>query len=354
MTALIAEFSIGRDHSFELDVAMTAPDGHTVALLGPNGAGKSTTLAVLAGLSRIDAGRIALGDTIFDDPAGGVFVQPEQRSVGVVFQGILLFDHLTVVDNVAFGLRSRGVGRAAARERSRDWLGRVGLEGFDDRLPADLSGGQAQRVALARALATEPDVLLLDEPMSALDITSRWELRRVLAEHLRAFEGPRILVTHDPAEAFLLADEIHVIEEGRITQRGSPDEIRIAPRTRYAADLAGINLVRGEARGGTVVTDSHELHIADIDVTGQVLVTIHPAAVAVHAKRPAGSPRNVWRATIERTERIGNRVRLAMGEPLKLTVEVTADSMSEMGLDPGTVVWLAVKATEIGVSTEGA
>jgi molybdate transport system ATP-binding protein len=238
-TGLEATLDVRRSDSFRLDMGISVAPGRTAALLGPNGAGKSTVVAALAGILPLDAGRIELGDAVLDDPAGGVFVAAEDRSVGVVFQDYLLFPHLSVLENIAFGPRSRGLARSRARDRATEWIERLELGGLQERRPRDLSGGQAQRVALARTLATEPDLLLLDEPLAALDVTTRSEVRWVLAEHLQAFDGPRLLITHDPQEAFLLADEIHVLEDGRVTQAGTADDIRLRPRTRYAADRSG-------------------------------------------------------------------------------------------------------------------
>lgn len=350
---LRARMVVRRSASFELDVELRAPAGRTVALLGPNGAGKSTAVAAITGLLRLDRGRIELDGAVLDDPEAGVFVPPERRRAGVVFQDYLLFPHLSVLENVAFGLRSRGAGREEARERARPWLGRVGLDDMEDCAPAELSGGQAQRVALARALAVEPDLLLLDEPLAALDVTTRARLRRTLGEHLEAFAGPRVLITHDPAEAFLLADEVHVVEDGSVTQAGAPDEIRLRPRTRYVADLAGANLLTGTAADGEVTVSGHVLNLADRDVVGEVLVTIQPTAVTVHRARPEGSQRNAWPTTVERVERLGDRARVRLGPPLPLTVEVTRESTDELGLAEGREVWAAVKATEIGVEPDG-
>ena len=223
----------------------------------------------------------------------------------------------------------------------------MGLDGHLDRRPDSLSGGQAQRVALARALVTEPRLLLLDEPLAALDVQTRVELRRTLAEHLSAFEGPRLLITHDPTEAFLLADEIHVIEDGSVTQSGTADEIRRRPRTPYAADLSGSNLVIGTAADGLVDTGAHRLHIADHAAEGPVLAVIRASAIAVHASRPEGSPRNAWATRVELVEHLGDRARLRTRGPLPLTVEITEESASALALSEGSEVWLSIKATEI-------
>lgn len=350
---LQAEINLRRSASFALDLAFSIAPGRTVALLGPNGAGKSTAVSAIAGLIPIDRGSVVLNQVTLDDPQRGVFIDPEQRRIGVVFQEYLLFPHLSAVENVAFGLRSRRVPHAAALSAARQWLERVDLSGQGDRRPAELSGGQRQRVALARALITEPDLLLLDEPLSALDVTTRAQLRRSLAAHLEGFLGPRLLITHDPTEAFLLADQVHLIENGSITQSGTPDQIRLSPRTDYAADLAGSNLVSGQADGGTIDTGTHLLHIADRNLAGPVLATIAPAAVSVYRERPEGSPRNSWLTTIELVESLGDRVRLRIGEPLPLTVEITQQAFEELELSAGSSVWVSVKATEIGVEPGG-
>lgn len=339
-----------RRGDFRLDLSLSIPPGKTVALLGPNGAGKSTAVESIAGLLPIESGRIGLAGVTLDEPAAGRFVPPERRQIGVVFQDQLLFPHMTVIENVAFGLRSRPLSTRQTMERAREWLERVGLSGMADRSPGELSGGEAQRVALARALVIEPDLLLLDEPLSALDVTTRARLRRMLAEHLASYPGPRLLITHDPTEALLLAEEIHVLEGGKVTQSGSADDIRLRPRTRYAADLAGSNLFVGVAAGGQVVLEAHRLHIPS-RVEGEVLVTIRPSAISVHRAQPEGSPRNAWPTKIELIERLGERVRLRTGPPLTLTVEITDEATAALGLVEGDQVWVAIKATEIGVET---
>ena len=350
---LEAHFAVGRSAGFRLDIGLSIPPGETAALLGPNGAGKSSAVAAIAGLLPIDSGRIDLAGATLDDPEEGAFVPAEQRRVGVVFQEYLLFPHLSAIENVAFGLRSRGLARSEALARSERWMARLGLAGLEGHEPESLSGGQAQRVALARALVIEPDLLLLDEPLSALDVTTRAELRHTLADHLAEFEGPRLLITHDPTEAFLLADRIHVIEDGAITQSGTAGDILIRPQTRYAADLAGSNLIEGTARSGEVEIGDHRLRVADEVPDGPVLVTIHPNAVSIHSRRPEGSPRNTWATTVELVESLGPRVRLRTGPPLPLTVELTPSARDELGLAPGSEIWVAVKATEIGVQEDG-
>lgn len=349
VAGLESQILVRRSESFFLDIALSIPPGRTDALLGPNGAGKSTAVEAISGLLPIDSGRIALGGRVVDQPERGVFVPSEMRRIGVVFQEYLLFPHLNVLDNVAFGLRSRGVSRSMALSRSREWIDRLGLRGLDGARPAELSGGQAQRVALARALAVDPDFLLLDEPLSALDVTTRVSMRRILGEHLSQFAGPRLLITHDPVEAFLLADRIHIIEDGSITQSGDADEITLTPLTPYAADLAGANFLVGSAKGGMVWVGGHALHIADEVENGPVLVVVQPTSVAIYQESPGGSPRNTWSTTVDRVERLGTRVRLRTGAPLPLTAELTAAARDELHLDPGCAVWVSIKATEIDV-----
>ncbi len=346
--ALEADLAVRRG-SFRLELKLSIPAGQTVALLGPNGSGKSTAVAALAGLLPIDAGRITLSGRTLDDPDKGVFVPPEDRKVGVVFQDYLLFPHLSALENVAFGLKSRGVGGEAAMTAAVSWMGQMGLGDLAKQKPRQLSGGQAQRVALARALVIEPDLLLLDEPLSALDVTTRAELRRMLDEHLEQFAGPRLLITHDPTEAFLLADEIHVLEDGTVTQVGIADDIRLRPETPYAADLAGSNLLLGAAAGGVVLVEGHPVQIADTEIAGPVILTIRPSAVALHLSRPEGSPRNAWATIVDDIEDLGDRVRVHLGTPLPLVAEVTSEAVDEMRLVEGGPVWASIKATEIAV-----
>ncbi len=350
-SGLDAHLVVRRDDDFTLDLPLRIPAGRTVALLGPNGAGKSTAVAALAGLLPIDSGHVRLGERTLDDPARGLHRPPEQRRLGVVFQDYALFPHMSVLNNVAFGLRSRGDSRSAARAHALDRLGRLGLADLADRRAGALSGGQAQQVALVRALVTEPALLLLDEPLAALDVTTRVRLRRDLARHLQDFAGPKLLITHEPTEAFLLADEIHVVEDGEVSQVGTADDIRLRPRTPYVADLAGSNLLAGTASGGFVATGDRRLRVAEIGLEGAVLAAIHPRAISIHLREPEGSPRNTWRTTVDLIEVLGERVRLNVAEPLPLTVEVTPEALSALGLAVGSEVWVSIKATEIRVES---
>lgn len=335
-----ADFTLTRSDAFELVVTFQVADGETVGLLGPNGAGKTTVLDCLAGLAVPDTGRIVIdGEVVYDADR---FVPPERRRIGMVFQDLLLFDHLTVAENVAFGAGGRSIA---------PWMESLQLDHLGDRRPSELSGGQAQRVALARALATDPKVLLLDEPFSALDVEARRDVRRAVADHLDGFAGPRLVVTHDPDEAMLLCDRILVLENGRITDDATPGEIRLRPRTRYAAELVGTNHLRGNAIDGVVDVDGHPLQIADRSTRGPVSLRIRPTAISVAVDRPTGSPRNVWQTHVDRLEPLGDRIRILTGGPLPLTVEVTAEAGRVLGLEPGAQIYLALKATEIDVDS---
>jgi molybdate transport system ATP-binding protein len=347
--SLVVDGSVRRDE-FELAVSITAEPGEVLAVLGPNGAGKSTLLRLVAGLLALDAGTVRLGSAVLDDRTAGAFVEPQQRRVGVVFQDHRLFPHLRVLDNVAFGPRSRGVHKAPARALARTWLERLGLAELGRRYPRQLSGGQAQRVALARALACEPHALLLDEPLAALDVQTRAEVQGELREHLGAFAGPTIIVTHDPIEALLLAQRIVVLERGRVAQAGSPTEITSRPLTPYVAKLVGMNLYVGEATGDAVHIDGGGTMVAADAPSGRVLAAVRPSAITVHTSAPQGSSaRNVWTSTITSLAPLGDRVRVSTSGELDATVDVTAAAVAELDLAPGRTVWLSAKATDVNV-----
>jgi molybdate transport system ATP-binding protein len=339
--SLYADVEVKRG-GFSLDIDLTVEAGETVAVLGPNGAGKTTLLRALAGLVPV-TGRVTLDGQVLDDSAGGRHVPTEERRVGLVFQDHVLFPHMTVLENVAFGLKRDG-SRVA-----RDWLDRSGLGDKAGVLPRELSGGQAQRVALLRTLITEPRLLLLDEPLAALDVSVRAEVRRELSRQLAGFTGIRILVTHDPLEAIALADRLVVLEQGKVVQTGLPSEVTARPRSRFVADLAGVNLLRGTGKEDHVELDSGEVLAAPESGDGNVFVVIHPRAVALYLARPEGTPRNVWRARAEDLDLRGERVRVRLSGPVPLVAEVTPSAVRDLRLDAGAEVWVAVKATEISV-----
>lgn len=335
-----------------VDVAFDVADGETVALLGPNGAGKSTTLAALGGLLRPDAGRIVLDDEVLTSCGPGRptrWVAPHARRTALLAQDPLLFPHLTVLENVAFGPRSTGAGRRAARAAAEYWLAEVDAGELAQRRPAQLSGGQAQRVAVARALAAGPRLLLLDEPMAALDVAVapalRALFRRVLADRTT------VIVTHHVLDALLLADRVVVLDGGRVVEQGPTSEVLSRPRSAFAARFAGLNLVAGQAtpdgvrRPDGLVLHGHSGDPAPGDGAAAVAV-FRPSAVAVHREPPGGSPRNVLPVVVSELEPLGDVVRVRAGD---LAADVTMASVAELGLAPGAAVSFVVKATEVDV-----
>jgi molybdate transport system ATP-binding protein len=340
------EVSLG---AFRLDVNLDAAHGQTVVVLGPNGAGKTTLLRVLAGLQPLDAGRVAVDSAVLDDPVAGAWVPAERRPVGFVFQDHALFPHLSALENVAFGLRARGVRRTDARRRARAWLERVGVADHASARPRSLSGGQAQRVALARALVVEPRVLLLDEPLAALDASARIDTRRELRRHLDVHNGARVVVTHDPVDAMTLGDLVVVLEQGRAVQSGTLADLRERPRSRYVADLVGVNLYEGVADGSHIRLRAGGELVVTGAVSGEVFAVVHPRAVALHRREPEGTPRNVWRGTVDHLDVEGDRVRVIVAATVPVTAEVTPAAVTELGLTTGAAVWASVKATEVSV-----
>jgi molybdate transport system ATP-binding protein len=336
-----------RRGGFRVEASFGADPGETIALLGPNGAGKSTLVAAMAGLAPPDRGRIALDGTTLDDAASGVHVPPEERPVGVVFQDLLLFPHLSALENVAFPLRARGVERRRSRERAEAWLSRLGLGDRAGARPRDLSGGEAQRLALARALVAEPRLLLLDEPLSALDAGARIRARELLRSELARFDGVRVIVTHDAVEASMLADRLVLLEAGRVTQVGTPEEVRTAPRSRYAADLIGVNafrgrLERGASGDGLLGVGDGELVVPwpeDATEPHEVVAIVRPSDVTLSLERPSGSARNALRGSITSIAIDAERARIRLATSPPLVAEVTASSVGRLGLREGVAVW---------------
>jgi molybdate transport system ATP-binding protein len=338
-----------RHGTLDLDVDCVIGDDEVVALLGPNGAGKTTLLRAIAGLQPIAAGHVRLDGEVLEESPGGPYVPTERRSIGFVFQDYLLFPHLSVLDNVAFGMRSRGASRTAGAASAREWLERLGLERYAGTRPASLSGGERQRVALARALAPNPRVLLLDEPLAALDATTRVDVRHDLKKHLGSFAGYRVVVTHDAVEAMTLADRLVVIENGRLVQTGTPVDVAERPRSRYVADLVGVNLLRGQAEAGAVqIAGGPKVAVAGA-TSGEVFAVVHPRAVSIHLIRPEGSPRNVWSGRATGMELLGDRVRVRIEGAVPLVAEVTPAAVAELGLHAGGEVWTSFKATDVAV-----
>lgn len=336
-----------RRGEFTLDVDLDVEAGEVLAVLGPNGSGKTTLLRALAGLVPIDAGMIRIDDRVLDDPVGNVFVPPERRPVGVVFQQYLLFEHLSALDNVAFGLRARGVARSDARRQARNWLEQVGLGQHLRARPRELSGGQAQRVALARALAIGPRLLLLDEPLAALDVGTRRQVRRDLRAHLDGFDGVRILVTHDPVDAYALADRVAIFDHGTIAQTGTISEITAHPRSRYVAQLIGTNLIAG-ALTPDGLTTREGVHLSVVaEFTGPGFAVIRPQSITLLRHVADTSARNTFTGVVDDIDRLGDRVRVGVDAPIHLTAEITVGALDELQLRPGDRIHATVKATDI-------
>ncbi len=368
-----------RRPTFTLDVSLEVATGEVVAVLGPNGAGKSTLLGVLAGLLRPDSGRVEVNGRVLTDTTSALHTPTHQRRVGLLAQEPLLFPHLTAAANVAFGPRCAGVSRAQAAEEAAGWLARVGAGEFGDRRPRQLSGGQAQRVALARALAGRPDLLLLDEPLSALDVDVAPAMRALLRRVLRGgsaspdagsgggsrnggpgggAERTALLVTHHLLDAVVLADRVLVLGEGRVVEDGPTRQVLTRPRSPFAARIAGLNLVPGElCAGGLRTADGTVISGGGSGgSTGTGVAVFPPTAVSVFRERPDGSPRNVFAVTLAALEPHAEVVRMRAAPPDGgppwldgLAADVTPAAVADLNAEPGTPLWFAVKATEVGV-----
>lgn len=353
MTMLSAEFAkqLG---SFHLEVNLSADAGRTLVLVGENGAGKSTLLNILAGLIHPDSGTIRLGQATYFESARAIAVPADARAIGYVFQEYALFPHLSVFENVGFGLRAQGLQRRAVRSQVGEILEQLGILELADRRPPALSGGQQQRVALARALVLRPQLLLLDEPLAALDLRTRAEVRAELRGLLRALPGVTLFVTHSPVEAIVFGDTIAVVEGGRISQVGAGDELLRRPRSRYVAELMGLNFLPGrvtarDSRGlADVRIEGETLRIVDVDAEGDVFVAVDPRDITLHLAPPAGTAQNVIAGPIAQIlpePPFGERVRVSLNTRPHLVAEVTAQAVHALGLREGLRVYAAFKAT---------
>ncbi|MFJ6079377.1 sulfate/molybdate ABC transporter ATP-binding protein [Pseudarthrobacter sp. NPDC092419] len=344
-----------------LDVALRVGAAETVAVMGPNGAGKSTLLDVIAGLLRPEHGEAELNGRSLFHTADGTWLPPHQRGTALLAQEPLLFPHLSAVDNVAFGPRSAGLARSAAREQAMRWLAEVEAADLVERRPAELSGGQAQRVAIARALAADPALLLLDEPMAALDVQSAPLLRRLLKRVLA--DRPAIIITHDALDALMLADRVVVLEGGRIVEEGPTREVLERPRSAFAAGLAGLNFVPGTLRGDGVLAGeltvhgpgeglAHqdrkraELKHPELQPDRPGVAVFPPSAVSVYLTDAHGSPRNSFPVTITDLEPHGDGIRVRGGG---LAADITTAASADLGLAPGMRVYFVVKASAVAI-----
>jgi molybdate transport system ATP-binding protein len=299
---------------------VTAEPGEIVGVIGPNGSGKSTLLRALAGLVP-SRGEIEVAGESWSQPPRPV----RERSVGMAFQDQKLFPHLSALDNVAFGPRSRGVPRDRAEQVAREWLDRFGVGDLAGRRPGRLSGGQAQRVSIARALATDPLLLLLDEPFSGLDIGVATTLRLELARHLASYGGITLLVTHDAIDALTLVDQVWVLDAGAVVQVGPPAEVAARPRTDHVARLVGLNVLEEHGR----------------------FMSFSPTLVTVSLGEPTGSARHRWPGVVTSLAPHGDAVRLLVSGERELLADVTPAAVTELELAPGRRVWLSVKETAV-------
>ena len=330
--------SLGR---FTLDARFECAPGETIALVGPNGSGKSTALNTLAGLLRLSSGSLTLDDTELDGPH--CWVAPDRRQLGMVFQDLLLFPHLNAVDNVAYGPRRRGEKPDVARMQATELLGRFGVGDLAHARPRSLSGGQAQRVALARALANEPRLLLLDEPLSALDSESRLHVRCELHRYLDHFDGYAVLVAHDAIDVLVLADRVIVLDQGEVAQIATPGELERRPRTRYAAALVGTNLLRGYRRGSVVELGGGAI-IPSLEAgpDGPVDVIVSPRHVSVSVD-DGSLGEGAWSATIAGMEAAGDQVHIRVGDPVPIAARATIESLRDLHLTPGARVTVRIE-----------
>jgi molybdate transport system ATP-binding protein len=323
--------------TFDAAIDLAVEPGETLALVGPSGAGKTSVLRVVAGLLSPKTGHVALGGTVWLDTEAGIDLPPERRSVGLVFQEYALFPHMSVQANVAF----------AGRERVGELLERFGIAGLARARPADLSGGERQRVALARALARDPAVLLLDEPLSALDAHTRAHVRAELRELLADLGLPTLVVTHDFEDAAALADRVGVLVDGRLLQEGTASELVAAPESAFVAGFTGANLLRGQAAAGRdglteVALDAGFTAYSTDPGAGRVALAVYPWEIAISRAVPDDSAVNHVRAPIASIVVLGNRVRVRVGP---ITAEVTAQSVERLELREGDVVVASFKAT---------
>jgi molybdate transport system ATP-binding protein len=332
------------------EVSLSLGPAETIAILGPNGAGKSTLLAIISGLLRPDTGQATIGEQVLFDLTAekSLWSAPHTRGTALLAQEALLFPHLSALDNVAFGPRSAGASKTAARETATHWLTEVDAGSLASRRPGQLSGGQAQRVAVARALAADPELLLLDEPMAALDIHAAPLLRRLLKRVLANRRA--IIITHDILDALMLADRVIVLEDGRITEEGPTREVLEKPRSPFAAGLAGLNLMTGTVTEKGLVTAQGQIvagHHDDTTVPGQDGVAVFsPSAVSVFLTEEHGSPRNSFRVTIADLEPHGDQIRVRAAG---LAADITPAASADLGLTPGMTVHFVIKATAIAI-----
>ncbi|MBI3818212.1 MAG: ABC transporter ATP-binding protein [Planctomycetes bacterium] len=338
-----------RAGSLTIKAALDAARGSVWAIAGRNGAGKTTLLRGIAGLARPVAARVAVDGKLLHSTEENIYIPPERREVGYLFQESRLFPNMSVLENVSFGLRARGAHAAEARARGMEYLERFEMQTFANRAARELSGGEARRVALARAMITKPKLILLDEPLGSVDPAARPSIRRDLHREIRGGDCAALIVTHDAADAFTLASHLYFLENGAVTQSGPIADVAAHPRTPFAAEFAGVNIYKGIAKNNTVALDGGAALVAAGAQDGPSIVSIAPSAVAVFAGAPGGSPRNTFQGTIDHLDHHGDRVRLHVRGAVPIRADVTPAAVRELRLAPDVNIWISIKATEVDV-----
>jgi molybdenum ABC transporter ATP-binding protein len=339
---------------FPLAIGFEVKPAETLVIIGPSGCGKTTTLNMIAGLVTPDSGRIALGDQLLWDGPHGARMPAESRKVGYVFQDFALFPHMSVAENVAYGLRARRCPKQEIPGKVEGALKLLGIDGLRDRRPGELSGGERQRVALARAIACDAEILLLDEPLGSLDAQTRNQVRGELQRMLRAVGRIVIMVTHDYVDALTFGDQICVLDRGRVLQIGNREELLRHPKSRFVAELTGVNFFEG-----TVSADKEdgltEIRIGDCSLyaadnghrAGSTLVAFFPSDVSLSTEPASTSARNVFKSTVQEVVYMGDKVRVALNGSLPMCAEVTANALTKLAIGEGDTVYASLKATAI-------
>jgi molybdate transport system ATP-binding protein len=353
----VLDAQLGRQRNgFTLEVSFQAPAGSTTVLVGESGAGKTSVLKLLAGLDRLDQGRITLDADRYADVATQLHVPAWRREIGYVAQDYALFPHLSVMDNVGFGLRAAGVARPQVGDMVDEALATLGIATLRARMPNQLSGGQQQRVALARALVLKPRLLLLDEPLSSLDLQTRRKVRVELRELLKQLTCITVYVTHSPVEALLFGDQIVVLERGRVAQAGSREELLRHPRSAFVAELVGTNLFIGRpveqpAPGVPVIrTPEGLVTVEEPGVPGTVYLTVNPREVTLSRTQPISSAQNVLEGAVQEIipePPAGERIRVVLDTRPLMVAEVTPEGLAALSLSEGVRVYAAFKATGV-------
>ncbi len=343
-----------RLREFPLEIAFDARPGETLVIIGPSGCGKTTSLNVIAGIVDPDEGRISLSDRVLVDTSTGISVPTEKRSIGYVFQDFALFPHMTVADNVGYGLSARRRPKREIAAKIEEVLGLLGISHLKTRRPPALSGGERQRVALARAIACDAEILLLDEPLGSLDAQTRNHVRGELQRMLRLIGRIAIMVTHDYIDALTFGDRICVLDKGRVLQAGTREELLRHPKSRFVAELTGVNFFEG-----TISASSHdgltEVWVGDNRLyaacderdMGGILLAFFPSEVTISRQPPVSSARNVFRSQVKEIVHMGDKVRVSLNGSLPMCAEISAQALNELGVAAGDEVYASLKATAI-------